>query len=441
MTTITITVDDPGGVDTGLLFPGSIGPIQYSGGGINPVYGGITFSRIINGVIDTSQYAVEFTGTSFAFSDVPGNIDISGNIASMTLSSVSYHPIGGYQINTQIAHVSFALEGSWATFGGIPVSSAYSLTEDYLLSLAIRQNSASRYNILGAAGNDTLRGSGGSDTIDGKGGVDVMIGRDGNDFYYAENPGDVIIEIPGGGRDWLISSVSYTLGAGQEIEILTTNNQVGTAPINFTGNEFDNEISGNAGNNRINGMAGADRLFGYGGRDVLIGGDGADLLNGVTGADVLNGGNGNDDLIGGGGGDKLNGGNGDDTIHGDGGSDTLTGGRGRDLMTGGGGADIFDFNLIGNSKVGGGLRDRITDFKKAVDLIDLSTIDAKTGVSGNQAFHYIGSAVFSNKAGELQAVNSGANTLVSGDVDGDGNADFSILVVSVHGLTAGDFLL
>lgn len=48
--------------------------------------------------------------------------------------------------------------------------------------------------------------------------------------------------------------------------------------------------------------------------------------------------------------------------------------------------DLFDFNLIGDSKVGAA-RDEIADFSRAqADIIDLSTIDAdqRAGHAGNQ---------------------------------------------------------
>ena len=46
-------------------------------------------------------------------------------------------------------------------------------------------------------------------------------------------------------------------------------------------------------------------------------------------------------------------------------------------------------------------RDVIYDFSSAqADKIDISAIDARTAVSGNQAFTFIGAAEFSKKAGE-----------------------------------------
>jgi len=67
----------------------------------------------------------------------------------------------------------------------------------------------------------------------------------------------------------------------------------------------------------------------------------------------------------------------------------------------------------------------ITDFHRSeIDVIDLSTIDADTTWSGNQSFTYIGGNAFSGEAGELN-FRSG---IISGDVNGDGYADFQIRV-------------
>ena len=88
----------------------------------------------------------------------------------------------------------------------------------------------------------------------------------------------------------------------------------------------------------------------------------------------------------------------------------------------------------------GSQHDHIVDFSKADDLIDVSAIDARTGVAGNQVFDFIAGA-FTGAKGELRAVNSGANSIVQGDVNGDKHVDFTILVENVNNLHAFDFVL
>ena len=68
----------------------------------------------------------------------------------------------------------------------------------------------------------------------------------------------------------MFASVSYTLAAGVEVELLTTDCDAGTGAINLTGNELANTIYGNAGDNQLNGGAGADTLVGSGGNDMVL---------------------------------------------------------------------------------------------------------------------------------------------------------------------------
>ena len=67
--------------------------------------------------------------------------------------------------------------------------------------------------------------------------------------------------------------------------------------------------------------------------------------------------------------------------------------------------------------------------------------DADTGAAGDQAFSFIGGGAFTHHAGELQARAVGANTVISGDVDGNGVADFQIRLNGSVALQATDFVL
>ncbi|TXL71174.1 tandem-95 repeat protein [Vineibacter terrae] len=175
--------------------------------------------------------------------------------------------------------------------------------------------------------------------------------------------------------------------------------------------------------------------------NYLVGGAGNDTLNGRGGNDTLNGRGGNDTLNGGGGNDTLNGGDGDDTLNGGAGNDTLLGGRGRDVLIGGAGADLFDFHAFNESGTTDATRDQIVGFERGTDRIDLATIDANTAAAGNQAFAFIGGAAFHGVAGELRQQAFGADTIVSGDVNGDAVADFQIQLKGAFALTASDFFL
>jgi Ca2+-binding RTX toxin-like protein len=170
------------------------------------------------------------------------------------------------------------------------------------------------------------------------------------------------------------------------------------------------------------------------------GGSGADRLDGAAGNDTVNGNAGNDTLIGGSGNDKLNGGTGNDSLDGGTGIDKLTGGLGKDILTGGTRGDRFIFNSVTESQ--GVNRDLITDFSHAQgDKINLQGIDANTLSSGNGRFSFVGDDAFSGTAGELRAVHSANRTVVTGDTNGDGSADFTLHLKGTINLVAGDFML
>jgi Ca2+-binding RTX toxin-like protein len=128
--------------------------------------------------------------------------------------------------------------------------------------------------------------------------------------------------------------------------------------------------------------------------------------------------------------------------------DTLVGGRGHDLFTGGLGDDVFDFNSKFDS-LRGAKRDVISDFGVGDnvaggledDLIDLKTIDANSLRAGNQHFKFV--SKFHHKAGELDVKQDLAHntTIVQGDIDGNGRADFQIELTGLLSLSKLDFIL
>lgn len=164
---------------------------------------------------------------------------------------------------------------------------------------------------------------------------------------------------------------------------------------------------------------------------TLTGTNGANQLNGTTAEDTLRGLGGNDTLWGGLGADSL---------YGDSGNDTLYGGWGSDTLIGGIGADRFLYSSIADTQVGAA--DVIGDFKHIdKDRIGLSGIDANANAGGDQSFTFIGSGAFTGTAGQLRYEQSGGNTFVMGDVNGDGVAEFAIEVIGNVSFVSGDFVL
>jgi len=186
------------------------------------------------------------------------------------------------------------------------------------------------------------------------------------------------------------------------------------------GNASLNHISGGLGDDWIDGGGGTDALFGDAGNDVIFGGDGSD--------EIIAGGAGNDFLDGGAGA-----------------FDGIAGGLGKDYLTGGPGSDGFVFLTLADSKKGAN-RDVIQDFSQAEgDMILVDDIDAKSNKAGNQDFTFIKQAKFHDKVGELRYVKQDLagslndKTIIQGDVNGDGRADFEIQLTGLYALTSGDF--
>lgn len=184
------------------------------------------------------------------------------------------------------------------------------------------------------------------------------------------------------------------------------------------GTLVNDQLSGGAGHDNLSGGRGNDRLLGGSGNDVLNGGASRDLLDGGAGKDVLHGGPGRDRLVGGSGADKLYGGTEDDQ---------LTGGTGADLLSGGAGADLFIFTDPDDSPVGGG-RDRIVDFQRGSDHIDLRAFDLDFGGT-------------SGGADKVWYARIGDGSVVHADTNGNGRADLSVVLNGITALSVDDFLL
>ncbi len=336
--------------------------------------------------------------------------------------------------------------------------------------------------VNGGAGDDAIYGGAGKDVLTGGAGKDQ--------FLYAEASEsgvglgrDVITDFTKGedklalgqiGAKGFIGSAAFTGKAGEVS--YHKGDGVTVVRVDVNGDrqtDFEVELAGlfdldasdfidlAAGmNDRLVGTAAADLLQGGDGNDTLIGAGGNDTLDGGNGSDTAdysaNTGNftidlniagpqntgstgydtliGVDNLIGGRGANKfygndadnrLEGGAGTDLLYAGGGHDVIVGGTGRDLMKGGAGSDLFIFESTADSAVGAD-RDVIFDFTTDIDQLDLSRIDANIFNPGDDEFNFIGNSNFTRAAGELRYYSSSTGTVLAGDVNGDGVADFEI---------------
>lgn len=248
-------------------------------------------------------------------------------------------------------------------------------------------------NLIGAAGNDTLRGGNKDDVLEGGAGADVIDGKGGKDtVIYSSSDAGVFVHLLNGtmtGGDAqgdVLSEIENVVGS----DYADTIN--GTAIGNMlSGGSGDDKIygldgwdriylgdgndvgTGGNGNDKIYGDAGNDKLFGGNNNDKLYGGAGNDKLFGEHGVDEISGGTGNDILRGGGYNDTLDGGFDDDILYGDTGSDRLIGGRGNDTLTGGTSGNYNDVFVFAAEDG----QDIIKDFQDNRDKIEFD-IDGLT---------------------------------------------------------------
>lgn len=296
---------------------------------------------------------------------------------------------------------------------------------------------------VGTASGDVLLGTSGGDSIIGLAGDDVLIGEAGDDAISG-----------GDGADFVDG------GAGRDT---------------VHGGSGDDHVFAGADADLVNGEAGADRLFGQGGNDVINAGAGDDAAFGGAGNDLFVGevGDGNDTYYG----DEIDGGNGVDTLDlsaisanltvdlGNGmlgrgsavssqsgsdtlwhienvatgsGNDTITASRAVNVMEGGAGDDVFRFSDVESAD-----GDTILDFQPG-DRLDLSGMDANSGVAGNQNFTLVNGPAFDAAAQLMVSYEERegvAYTVVSGNVGGDAAEEFRIELKGSHNLTANNFVL
>ncbi|CAO3411561.1 calcium-binding protein [Azospirillum largimobile] len=370
------------------------------------------------GGIDSFVLTAALASYSLAI-DANGNLVVSGPDGTDTLTGIELlqatdgvYPVGGL--------VGF----SQPSLAGLTVSASASNGNDYLVG-GIQGDA-----IGGGGGNDTIAGLAGNDTLFGNAGNDVLLGGDGADQLEG-----------GAGNDLLFGGAGDDLLRGDVIDVVGNDTLLGE-----DGNDW---LDAGAGNDWLDGGVGNDTLYGGLGADVLRGGGGDDILFGDVYSDRSHEISVNPrDTV------TLY----EDVLLGGAGSDTLVGGYGADLMDGGAGADVFSIRNLNESTLAA--PDVIINFNGAVvaqqalqglasyatvgaegDRIDLSEIDAITGTTANDAFTFVGTAGFT-AAGQLRYQPSGAVTLIEGDVNGDGAADFRIQVnIANYTFSAFDFVL
>ena len=370
--------------------------------------------------------------------------------------SITFNPVTQVVTSGELTGVEY-MSGGNIVFTMTNLS--YSAAQYYLLTATQPQDViadvlSGNDTFQGAALSDVLYGYAGNDSINGGGGGDTMVGGLGNDVYTVDTVADRVYESAGEGSDTVRSAVTFSLLAGQEIEILQTTNTHGTGILNLSGNALGQRIYGNDGRNFINGAGGADSMYGYAGNDVYLvdniadrcyecGGGGLDLIkasisyriqegtsvdwlqtNSTAGTATIN----------------LTGNANSNRIYGNAGNNVLAGREGNDFLNAFGGNDIFRFDTaLGPSNV-----DTIYTYTIANDKIWLSSA-IFTNLGPLAASNYLDSSAFVAGAAAQDAddriIYNAANGQLLYDADGSGAGAavlFAILPTALA-MTAAEF--
>ncbi|MDR6531551.1 Ca2+-binding RTX toxin-like protein [Caulobacter rhizosphaerae] len=321
-----------------------------------------------------------------------------------------------------IAHFgssTFVYFGSGGSAGVVQINGDLK-TSDLIVSGAVHGYTLYAGNgvetLTGTAGADVLVGGSGTTTLNGGGGADILYGGSGTDtFQYT-----AISQ-----SNFAAYDVIFGFNSGQDkIDISAIDG--GKITIGrYDGTTFIYSAPDGGGNSQAVVAVSGTSLKAT---DLVTSG-------GASQAFVLVGDGASHNVA-----DTLVGAAGNDILYGLDGNDILTGAGGADFMLGGAGADTFVYTSAGESLPFA--TDLIFDFSSAqADKLDLTGIDANSGTGANDAFAVVTS--FSNVAGQLiiAAPDSSGYYHVSGDVNGDGVADFVIALNVTGTLTSADILL
>ncbi|MER9234944.1 calcium-binding protein [Mesorhizobium sp. M0622] len=447
-----------GGNDTYYVEDARDKEIEAAGGGTDKALASVNHALAAGSEIEllatnnaSGTVAINLTGNEFAQT-------IQGNAGANVINGLGgADTMTGYGGNDTYYVDNAADKVVEAAGGGsdkVLASVSYVLSAGSQIELLATTNPSgtTAINLTGNEFAQTIQGNAGANVINGGRGADTMIGYGGNDTYYVDNAGDKAIEAVGGGTDKVITSVSHALTAGSQIELLATSNPSGTAPIHLNGNEFAQTIQGNAGSNVFNGLGGADTMVGYSGNDgyyvdnvgdrviEAVGGGRDNIATTVSyalaaGSEVellatrypsattaIN----------------LTGNEFAQTIQGNAGANIINGGGGADVLTGNGGNDAFVFN----SALGAGNIDKVTDFNKLQDKIQLDDAvfaGLKLGGLSSDAF-FAGTAAHDSSDHIIYNSSTGALSFDSDGIGGAAQIQFATLSPGLS-ITAGSFFV
>ena len=392
--------------------------------------------------------------------------------------SVGSNAAAGATIDLRAATLREEVGGGGFLSSVAGINGGFTIANGVVIENATGSSFADR--ITGNDANNRLTGNGGADTMSGLGGNDVLIAGDGVPRALAKPATQVNGDQASAASldPWFNLTADTTIANASTIPHATaratasgqpewykfTVAQAGQITLDIDGASFDTEIylhnaagtqlasnddgrpvdpgsvpdPGNAAESHDSSIVynvtqpgtyyvrveryGSDATTATGTYSLHVSVPGATVAAAGLEGSTLDGGDGNDTLTGGNGADLMIGGTGNDRFDGNGGRDTITGGDGNDL---------YVYDAVADSAAGGASRDRILDFTRGQDALDLAGAGARV---------FTGDAGFSGTAGEVRVARGDGATLVELDANGDRVADLQIELSGAIDLAASDFV-
>ncbi|MGE4292687.1 MAG: FecR domain-containing protein [Desulfovibrio sp.] len=364
---------------------------------------------------------------NYTFNHISGVSKIVLNAPTAGVTSVHINTSGTSNPNLVTAGKTLVVDAS--AFGSIPLFfNGSSETDGY-------------FEVISAAGDDTLRGSDhntSGDVLRGGDGADTIYGMSGNDTIYG-----------GDGNDVLNGDDGADGGTGS----------------------CDDTIYGGAGDDQINGDQGDDQIYGGDGADTINGGSGTDTVyytdstagvtvtvnaaTGNTGGEAagdklsnvenLVGSSFADVLTGDAGANDIDGGSGDDLIEGKGGADNLHGGEGADTLSYASSGSGVTVNIGANTASGGDAAgdvvegfENLTGSASADSLTGSSAANVIQGGSGDDTLNGAGGADTLSGGDDADVFVYNTGDFAAGETVDGGAGDDQLHVATSTDFRAGD---